>query len=57
MDKYERHGLVLKEAKNAAGGVYIGGGSLKICPKAVRKRNLGVHSARDVECLRVARVS
>ena len=57
MDKYARHGLVPKEAKNATGGVYIGGGSLKICPKAVRKRNLGVHSARDVECLRVARVS
>ena len=57
MDKYARHGLVLKEAKNAAGGVYIGGGSLKICSKAVRKRNLGVDSARDVECLRVARVS
>ena len=57
MDKYARDGLLPKEAKNATGGVYIGGGSLKICPKAVRKRNLGVHSARDVECLRVARVS
>ena len=57
MEKYASHGLVPKEVKKAAGGVYIGGGSLKICPKAVRKRNLGVHSARDVECLRVARVS
>ena len=57
MDKHARHGLLPKEAKNATGGVYIGGGSLKICPKAVRKRNLGVHSARDIECLRVARVS
>ena len=57
MDKYARHGLVLKEAKNAAGGVYIGGGSLKICPKAVRKRNLGAHSAQDVESLRRTRVS
>ena len=57
MDKYARHGLVSKEAKNAAGGVYIGGGSLKICSKAVRKRKLGVHSARDVESLWGTRVS
>ena len=57
MDKYARHGLVLKEAKNAAGGVYIGGGSLKICSKAVRKRKLGVHSAQDVESLWGTRVS
>ena len=57
MDKYARHGLVLKEAKNAAGGVHIGGGSLKICSKAVRKRKLGVHSARDVESLWGTRVS
>ena len=57
MDKYARHGLVLKEAKNAGGGVYIGGGSHKICSKAVRKRKLGVHSARDVESLWGTRVS
>ena len=57
MDEYARHGLVLKEARNAAGGAYIGGGSLRICPKAVRKRKLGVHSARDVESLRGTRVS
>ena len=57
MDKYARHGSVPKEAKNAAGGVYIGGGSLKICSKAVRKRKLGVHSAQDVESLWGTRVS
>ena len=57
MDKYARRGLLPKEAKKAAGGVYIRGGSLKICPKAVRKRKLGVHSARDVESLRGMRVS
>ena len=33
MDKYARHGLVPKEAKNAVGGVRIGGGRLKICPR------------------------
>ena len=57
MDKYARDGLLPKEAKNATGGVYIGGGSLKICPKAVRKRTLGVPSARDIESLRGTRVS
>ena len=57
MDKYARHGLVRKEAKNAAGGVYIGGGRLEICPKAETKRKSGVHSARYIEGLRGTRVS
>ena len=57
MDKYARHGLVPKEAKNAAGGVYIGGGRLEICPKAETKRKSGVCSARYIEGLRGKRVS
>ena len=57
MDKYARHGLVPKEAKNAVGGVRIGGARLKICPRAVRKRTLGIPSVRDIEALRGTRVS
>ena len=57
MDKYARHGLVGKEAENAAGRVYIGGGRLEICPKAVRKRRLGVPLVQDVKRLAGKRVS
>ena len=57
MDKYARHGLVGKEAENAAGWVYIGGGRLEICPKAVRKRRLGVPLVQDVKGLAGKRVS
>ena len=48
---------VAKQAKNAAGGVCIGGEWFKICPKAVRKRTLGVPSARNIESLGGTRVS
>ena len=41
-----------KRGKNAVGGVYIGGGRFKICPKAVRKRKSGVSDAREIVSLR-----
>ena len=57
MGNCAREGLLVKEAENAAGGVRIGGGRLKISPRAVRKRTLGIPSARDIEGLRGTKVS
>ena len=48
-------GLATKGGKNAVGGVYIGGGRFKICPKAVRERKSGVSGAREIVSSRSTR--